>query len=106
MAPDGDLRVIRNMELLAKSNFSFLRGASTPEELVNRAAKLGHQSIALVDHMGFYGSARAHAEAQKVGIKAITGATLESVSEFHQLTMAYRHSKPILMTPITCLACF
>ena len=87
MAPDGDLRVIRNMELLAKSNFSFLRGASTPEELVNRAAKLGHQSIALVDHMGFYGSARAHAEAQKVGIKAITGATLESVSEFHQLTI-------------------
>lgn len=75
------------MELLAKSNFSFLRGASSPEELISRAAELGHQSLALVDHMGFYGSARAHAEAQKVGIKAITGATLESVSEFHQLTI-------------------
>ena len=87
MAPDGNLRLIRNVELLAKSNFSFLRGASPPEELVNRAAKLGHQSIALVDHMGFYGSARAHAEAQKVGIKAISGATLESVSGFHQLTI-------------------
>ena len=68
MAPNGNLRVIRNVELLAKSNFSFLRGASPPEELVNRAAKLGYQSIALVDHMGFYGSARAHADALKVGI--------------------------------------
>lgn len=75
------------MELLAKSNFSFLRGASSPEELVNRAAELGHHSLGLVDHMGFYGSARAHAEAQKVGIKAITGATLESISCFHQLTI-------------------
>jgi error-prone DNA polymerase len=75
------------MELLAKSNFSFLRGASSPEELVNRAAELGHHSLGLVDHMGFYGSARAHAEAQKVGVKAITGATLESISCFHQLTI-------------------
>lgn len=75
------------MELLAKSNFSFLRGASSPEELVNRAAELGHHSIALIDHMGFYGSARAHTEAKKFDIKAITGATLESVSEFHQLTI-------------------
>ena len=75
------------MELLAKSNFSFLRGASSPESLVQRAAALGHHSIALVDHMGFYGSARAHAEAKKVGIKAITGATLESVLGFHQLTI-------------------
>ena len=75
------------MELLAKSNFSFLRGASSPEKLVTRAAELGHRSLALVDHMGFYGSARAHAEAQKVGIKAITGATLESVSGFHQLAI-------------------
>ncbi len=40
MAPDGNLRVIRNVELLAKSNFSFLRGASPPEELVNRADNL------------------------------------------------------------------
>ena len=75
------------MELLAKSNFSFLRGASSPEALVRRAAELGHRSLALVDHMGFYGSARAHAEAQKVGIKAITGTTLESISEFHNLTI-------------------
>ncbi|MFT7173666.1 MAG: error-prone DNA polymerase [Paracoccaceae bacterium] len=75
------------MELLAKSNFSFLRGASSPEALVQRAAELGHKSLALVDHMGFYGSARAHAEARKVGIKAITGATLESIAGFQNLTI-------------------
>ena len=75
------------MELLAKSSFSFLRGASQPEALVRRAAELGHTSLGLVDHMGFYGSARAHAEAQRTGLKAITGATLENVSHFHHLTI-------------------
>ena len=54
---------------------------------MQRAAELGHRSLALVDHMGFYGSARAHAEAQKIGIKAITGATLEAIVGFHHLTI-------------------
>lgn len=67
------------MELLAKSSFSFLRGASTPEQIATRAAELGHQSIGLVDHMGFYGSARAHQAAKKAGIRAVVGTTLESV---------------------------
>ena len=75
------------MELLAKSNFSFLRGASSPETLITRAAELGHQSLALVDHMGFYGSVRAHRTAKKIGIKAIIGTTLESVSQIHRLTV-------------------
>jgi len=75
------------MELLAKSSFSFLRGASSPEALVRRAAELGHRTLGLIDHMGFYGSARAHAEAQKVGIKALVGATLENVSQFSNLTI-------------------
>ena len=68
------------MELLAKSSFSFLRGASLPEALVTRAAELGHRTIGLVDHMGFYGSARAHHTAQKHGLRAIVGATLENIS--------------------------
>lgn len=75
------------MELLAKSSFSFLRGASSPEALVRRAAELGHQSLGLIDHMGFYGSARAHTEAQKHGLKAIVGATLENLSLFSNLTI-------------------
>jgi len=67
------------MELLARSSFSFLRGASLPEDLVARAAELGHTSIGLTDHLGFYGSARAHHTAQKHGIRAIVGATLENL---------------------------
>ncbi|MGJ8694883.1 MAG: DNA polymerase III subunit alpha [Verrucomicrobiaceae bacterium] len=64
------------MELLAKSSFSFLHGASSPEALVTRAAELGHKVIAIPDHLGFYGSARAHHTAKKLGIRAIVGATL------------------------------
>ncbi|MEJ6581081.1 MAG: error-prone DNA polymerase [Akkermansiaceae bacterium] len=75
------------MELLAKSSFSFLKGSSSPEALVRRAAELGHRTLGIIDHMGFYGSARAHAEAQKVGIQALVGATLENVSQFSNLTI-------------------
>ena len=77
----------RTVELLAKSSFSFLRGSSPPEALIERAAELGHTSLGLVDHMGYYGSARAHAAAQKYGLKAITGATLENISHFRALTI-------------------
>ena len=67
------------MELLAKSSFSFLRGASSPEELFTRAAELGYGHLGVVDHMGFYGSARAHQAAGKYGLRAIVGTTLENV---------------------------
>ncbi len=66
------------MELLTKSSFSFLRGSSSPEALITRAAELGHTHLGLVDHMGFYGSARAHLTAKKLGLHAIVGATVES----------------------------
>ncbi|MEP2777630.1 MAG: DNA polymerase III subunit alpha [Luteolibacter sp.] len=66
------------MELLVKSSFSFLRGSSPPEALITRAAELGHKHLGLVDHMGFYGSARAHQTAKKHGIRAIVGATVEN----------------------------
>jgi error-prone DNA polymerase len=62
-------------EFHARSAFSFLRGASQPEDLVKRAAALGYQAIAITDHDGFYGSARAHHAAEQCGIRAIVGAT-------------------------------
>ena len=65
-------------EFHALSAFSFLRGASDPEALVRRAAELGYPAIAVTDHGGFYGSARAHATAKEHGIRAIVGATLQS----------------------------
>ncbi|NNC90680.1 MAG: DNA polymerase III subunit alpha [Akkermansiaceae bacterium] len=64
-------------ELHARSCFSFLRGASQPEDLIHRAAELGYDSLALPDHMGVYGSARAHAAAKECGLRALVGATLE-----------------------------
>ena len=45
----------RYAELHAHSNFSFLDGASHPEALVERAAELGYEALAVTDHHGFYG---------------------------------------------------
>ncbi|MCB1227475.1 MAG: error-prone DNA polymerase, partial [Verrucomicrobiales bacterium] len=64
------------VELHARSAFSFLRGASTPEALVTRAAALGQSHLALTDRDGVYGSARAHHRAQELGLRAIVGAEL------------------------------
>ncbi|MBI3203417.1 MAG: error-prone DNA polymerase [Myxococcales bacterium] len=63
-------------ELLARSNFSFLSGASHPAELVVRAKELGLAALALTDRMGLYGSVRAHAQAQECEQQVIVGAEL------------------------------
>ena len=63
-------------ELYARSSFSFLRGASHPEGLIQRAAELNYESIAILDHMGVYGSVRAHLAARRHGIRALVGATV------------------------------
>ena len=63
-------------ELHAHSCFSFLDGASQPEELAERAAALGYEAVALTDHDGLCGSlAFAHA-AREAGLRAITGAEI------------------------------
>ena len=62
------------VELHAHSAFSFLDGASAPEEMAARAAELGHEALALTDHDGLCGSlAFAHA-ARAAGVRPITGA--------------------------------
>ncbi|NGM87980.1 error-prone DNA polymerase [Parapusillimonas sp. SGNA-6] len=68
-------------ELDCISNFSFLKGASHPEELVQRAARLGYQALALSDECSLAGIVRAHTEAQKAGIKLIIGSrfTLDAI---------------------------
>jgi len=60
-------------ELCCYSNFSFLRGASHPEELVREAALLGYTAIGIADKNSLSGLVRAHTEAKKVGIKLIPG---------------------------------
>ncbi|MFC1641457.1 error-prone DNA polymerase [Myxococcota bacterium] len=63
-------------ELLARSCFSFLRGASQPEELVQRARELELAAIALCDHDGLYGSVRAWAQARQLGQRLLVGAEI------------------------------
>ena len=64
------------MELRCRSAFSFLDGASNPEDLVDRAAELGHGALALADRDGLYGAPRFHAAARAAGLRAIVGANV------------------------------
>ena len=63
-------------ELHCHSNFSFLDGASHPEELVEEAARLGLEAIGICDHNGFYGVVRFAEAARVVGIPTVFGAEL------------------------------
>jgi len=63
-------------ELHAHSAFSFLDGASTPEELVAEATRLGLRAIALTDHDGLYGVVRFAEAARELGMQTVFGAEL------------------------------
>ena len=62
--------------LWVKSNFSFLEGASHPEELVDRAHELGLPALAITDRDGVYGVVRAHMRARELAMKLILGAEI------------------------------
>ena len=66
----------RYAELRCRSCFSFLEGASHPEELVARAAELGLAALALSDRNGLQGMVRAHVEAKRLGFPLLVGAEL------------------------------
>ena len=77
--PANDLRhrgEVPYAELHCHSNFSFLDGASHPEELAEEAARLGLEALALTDHNGFYGVVRFSEAAKAVGLPTIFGAEL------------------------------
>ena len=63
-------------ELQVMSNFSFLRGASHPDELVARAGELGHRAVALTDVNTLAGIVRAHVAAGDAGVRLVVGARL------------------------------
>jgi len=63
-------------ELHCLSNFTFLRGASHPEELVERAAALGYAALAITDECSLAGVVRAHVAAKECGLKLIIGSEL------------------------------
>lgn len=64
-------------ELHCLSNFTFLRGASHPEELVEQAAKLGYKALALTDECTFSGVVRAHEAAKETALKLIIGTEIQ-----------------------------
>jgi error-prone DNA polymerase len=98
------------VELHAHSAYSFLDGASQPEELAARAAELGYGALALTDHDGVYGSLEFAHAAKHFGVRPITGAELTLDSDLHVtvlvespegyanlcrlLTAAHAHTRP------------
>jgi len=84
------------VELRCRSAFSFLRGASLPEDLVDEAARLGYGALALGDRDGVYGAPRFFRAAKEAGIRPLVGAevTLEGGSAIYVLVesrMGYRN---------------
>src|SRR5436305_6716179 len=99
------------VELHAHSAYSFLDGASLPEELALRAAELGYEALALTDHDGVYGSLEFAHAAKSFGLRAITGAEVTLTDGSHLtllvedergyanlcrlLTRAHRDTRPV-----------
>jgi len=71
------------VELHAHSAYSFLDGASLPEELAARAAELGYEALALTDHDGVYGSLEFAHAAKAFGVRPITGAEVTLTDGSH-----------------------
>jgi error-prone DNA polymerase len=98
------------IELHAHSAYSFLDGASLPEELAVRAAELGYEALALTDHDGVYGSLEFAHAAKAFGVRPITGAEVALADGSHVtllvesqrgyanlcrlLTAAHAHTRP------------
>ena len=74
--PASDADVVPYAELHCHSNFSFLDGASHPEELAIEAARLGLTALAITDHNGFYGVVRFAEAAKAVGLPTVFGAEI------------------------------
>jgi error-prone DNA polymerase len=75
-------------ELHCLSNFTFLRGASHPEEQVEQAAQLGYAALALTDECSLAGVVRGHAAARDRPLKYIVGAELELVEGISAVVLA------------------
>src|SRR5262245_43367035 len=78
-----DLR-LNYIELHAASAFSFLEGASLPEELIGACREYEMPAMALLDRDGVYGAARFHLAAQKASIQAHIGAAVSVQFEFRK----------------------
>ena len=68
-------------ELHCLSNYTFLRGASHPEELVRQAWKLGYSALAITDECTVAGVVRAHTEAKELDLKLLIGSEFRLAQE-------------------------
>ena len=75
-------------ELHLHTSFSFLDGASQPEELIARALELGFDSLAITDHNGLYGAMEFAQLANGVGVRPITGAEITLLDGTHLTLLA------------------
>jgi error-prone DNA polymerase len=75
-------------ELHCLSNFSFLRGASHPEELVERAKALGYAALALTDECSLAGAVRAHIAAKACELKLILGTEIKIENDLKLVLLA------------------
>ena len=71
-----------------KSNYSFLEGASHPEELVEQTHALGLRALALTDRDGVYGVVRAHVRARELGVHLMLGAQMTLTGGAHVILLA------------------
>ena len=92
-------------ELHCKSNYSFLTGASHPEELVVQAHALGYRAIAITDECSFCGIVKAHEAAKAKGMHLIVGAEFNlSIDSFESVEIvllaptltAYQHLSSLI----------
>jgi error-prone DNA polymerase len=79
---------MRYVELHAHSAFSFLDGASLPEQMALEAADLGYPALALTDHNGLYGSMAFAQAAKPLGLQAITGTEVTLLDGTHVTLLA------------------
>ncbi len=96
----------RYVELHAASAFSFLEGASQPEELIKRAVELQMPAMALLDRNGVYGSARFHTSGKRNDIRTHTGAEIAVSSFGHRLAppawLPHQHSAEPARLSLLC----
>ena len=89
-------------ELHCLSNFSFMRGASHPEELVDKALSQGYRALALSDECSLAGVVRAHLAAKAAGLKFIVGSEMTTVDGLKLVFLACnRHGYGNLSALIT-----
>jgi error-prone DNA polymerase len=94
------------VELHAASAFSFLEGASQPEELVKRAVELNMPAMALLDRNGVYGAARFHTSAKRNGLRAHIGAEIAVDGFDSRLTppawLPHQYTSEPVRLPLLC----